>query len=317
MTENRIIKALGMMAVRYDPEGLDANLALYEDHGFTYAEVAVAPLRVIANGRISPARAEQMQKVLGRRRLKYTAHAPLILNLMDEEHLELQKSVCRAAIEFCGRIGAETLVVHPGTIDAARALTCRDRLMAMERDALLELADVAAGLGVRLALENLPVMLETLDGRMHSYAFDPARLARQIQAIDHPAVCGTIDFSHAGIAAAYLDIDPLEALKPLAPLTNHLHVHDSFCKPPTLRGARSSDNVAYGMGDLHLPAGWGSVDYERLLPELAIRPGTVMIFEVNQHYICPEVCTEMLNAGRRYSELLEQAARRRGIAPAA
>lgn len=317
MEEQRIIKGLGMMAVAYDPEGLDANLAMYEDHGFTYAEVAVAPLRVIANGRISPARAEQMQKVLGRRRLKYTAHAPLIMNLMDEEHLELHKSVCRAAIEFCGRIGAEVLVVHPGTMDASRTLTRQDSLIAMEREALQELAEDARRLGVRLALENLPVMLETLDGRMHSYAFDPARLARQVEAIGHPSVCGTIDFSHACIAAAWQGVDPLAGLKAFAPHVNHLHVHDSFCKPPTLRGARSSDNVTYGMGDLHMPAGWGSVDFERLLPELPVRADTVMIFEVAKHYVCPEVCTEMMNTGRRYSELLEKAGRKGRVAPAA
>ena len=55
---------------------------------------------------------------------------------------------------------------------------------------------------------------------------DFVRLARAIAAIDHPQVCGTLDFNHAYIMTTFRGMDHLEAMR------------------------------AFGMGHLHLPVGW-------------------------------------------------------------
>ena len=54
------------------------------------------------------------------------------------------------------------------------------------------------------------------------------RLARAIAEIDHPQVCGTLDFSHAYIMTTWRGMDYLEALRAFAPCTNLPHAHDSF-----------------------------------------------------------------------------------------
>ena len=201
---------------------------------------------------------------------------------MDEPDLELHKQVCRASIEFCARVGAATLVIHPGWITALQMLTSLDRLLALERQVIRELARDAGDCGVKLALENMPAVPGMLSGEKPGYGIDPLRVAEQIAAIDHPNVCATLDFSHAFISANYRRVDLLETLKPFAPYINHLHVHDSFGRPPSLDGADSGEALAFGMGDLHLPLGWGTLDWERILPHLAIRPRTVMTVEITR-----------------------------------
>ena len=58
-------------------------------------------------------------------------------------------------------------------------------------------------------------------------------------------------------------------------------MHDSFGRPTSDAAFYShAERIAFGMGDLHLPMGWGDIGWETILPELACRPGTVMIVEL-------------------------------------
>ena len=67
----------------------------------------------------------------------------------------------------------------------------------------------------------------------------------------------------------------------MAPVSGHMHLHDSFGRPTTVRKFYSdAERVAYGMGDLHLPLGWGAIPFETLLPGKPFLPGTVMIVEL-------------------------------------
>ena len=167
---------------------------------------------------------------------------------------------------------------HPGKVPAAPAAQL-ERLHGIERDALRELGEVAAGYDVKIAVENLFV-----EDAM-SYTPDPARLAREIAAIDHPNVCGLLDFSHAYIMAQFRGLDYLEALEAFAPAVNHLHVHDSLGRPRSIGGFyRFAEQIAFGMGDLHLPMGWGDIPWDAILPQLRLRAGTVMIVELPERY---------------------------------
>jgi sugar phosphate isomerase/epimerase len=153
------------------------------------------------------------------------------------------------------------------------------RLHGIERDALREMGDVAAGHGVKIAVENLFVE-DAL-----TYTPDPVRLAKEIAAIDHPHVCGLLDFSHAYIMAQFQGTDYLEGLQAFAPAVNHLHVHDSLGRPTSVGGFyRFGEQIAFGMGDLHMPLGWGDIPWDAILPGLPLRPGTVMIVELQERY---------------------------------
>lgn len=102
--------------------------------------------------------------------------------------------------------------------------------------------------------------------------------------MDHPHVGITLDFGHACGAAAYLRQNYRAALETAAPLVNHLHIYDSVGRPNTMPREPYMYEVIYGMGDLHIPLGWGTMDFETILPELAFPP-CVMMIELKARYV--------------------------------
>ena len=169
-----------------------------------------------------------------------------------------------------------------------------------ERELLREMGDIAAGCGVKLAVETLFVE----DAR--TYTPDPVRLAREIAAIDHPNVCGLLDFSHAHIMAQFRGLDYGDTLEAFAPQANHLHVHDSLGRPTSIDGFyRFAERIAFGMGDLHLPIGWGDIPWDAILPRLPLRRGTVMIVELpERHFAELDQCAA---SARRFRDMINRA----------
>jgi sugar phosphate isomerase/epimerase len=264
--------------VRPDLSDLDAQLARIEATGASHCELSLYELDLVVGGRVLPERRRLLERICARRALKYTVHGVLAVNFMDEVHLDAHKAVCRAMLELCGAVGASVMAHHPGRVPATHAAHL-ERLHGIERDALREIGDVAAGYGVKIAVENLFVE------NARDYTADPVRLAKEIAAVDHPHVCGLLDFSHAYIMAQFRGMDYLEALEAFAPVANHLHVHDSLGRPTSVGGFyRFAEQIAFGMGDLHMPLGWGDIPWDAILPGLPLRPGTVMIVELQERY---------------------------------
>lgn len=308
MHDQEIIKAIGL-AIRAEGDGaIRTQLDLAERTGYEAVELCASACRVIADGKLLKPRLREVVSYLRTRDLLYTVHAPLILNFMDEEHLSRHVDVCRATLEFCNEIGSGILVIHPGWITSSRMLTSLPRLMTVEAGIVRELADVAREYGVLLAMENMPATLSMITRGEDNYGLDPAELAEQIRTIDHPNVCGTLDFSHALISSTYFGVDYHAFIEPFTAHVNHLHVHDSFGRPPSLRHADAGERLAYGMGDLHLPLGWGTVDWETILPRVRVRPGTVMTVEISDEYISEATLTESLETARRHAALLDRVA---------
>jgi sugar phosphate isomerase/epimerase len=282
-----------------DLADLDAQLARIEATGASHCELSLYELDLIVGGRVLPERRRRLEQICARRALRYTAHGVLTVNFMDEAQRELHKAVCRATLELCDAIGASVLAHHPGRVPANRAADI-ERLHALERDTLREMGDVAAGYGVKIAVENLFVEDAA------TYTADPARLASEIAAIDHPHVCGLLDFSHASIMAQFQGFDFVEALATFAPQVNHLHVHDSLGRPTSIDGFfRFSERIAFGMGDLHLPMGWGDLPWDAILPRLRFRPGTLLIVELAQrHFAELEPCAA---TAKRFMDTINRA----------
>lgn len=263
---------------RSDLSDLDVQLARIEATGASHCELSLYELDLIVGGRVLPERRRRLEQICARRSLRYTVHGALTVNFMDEAHLELHKAVCRAMLELCNAVGASVMAHHPGKVPAARAAQL-ERLHELERDALRAMGDVAAGYDVTIAVENLFVE------DAGTYTADPVRLAREIAAVDHPNVCGLLDFSHAYIMTQFRGMDYVEALEAFAPVVNHLHVHDSLGRPTSIDAFyRFAEQIAFGMGDLHLPMGWGDIPWDAILPRLPFRPGTVMIVELPERY---------------------------------
>jgi sugar phosphate isomerase/epimerase len=284
-----------------DLSDLDEVLARIAASGASHAELSLCNHELVAGGRILPERRRRLEQICARHPLAYTVHGTLVVNFMDEAHLDLHKAVCRSMLELCDAVGAGVMVQHPGIVPTQPA-PALERLHRVERDALREMADVAARYGIRIALETLFVE------EAQRYTADPVRLAEAIAAIDHPQVCGTLDFSHSYLMTTFRGMDYLEALRAFAPWTNHLHVHDSFGRPTTMaRFVSHAERIAFGMGDLHLPMGWGDIPWETILPQLPFRPGTVMIVELPPHHWSElESCAA---TARRFVNIVNQAQR--------
>lgn len=281
------IAGFGFSSIGTNPDltDLDRALGRIEDAGATHCELTLCSAHVIAGGRIIPETRRRLEAACARRRLRYTTHGALTVNLMDEAHLELHKAVCRAMLELTGAVGASVMVHHPGVIPATNAREI-DRLHGVERSALREMGDVAARHGTRLAVETL--FVESDD----RYTADPVRLAGELRAVDHPHVVGTLDVSHTKIMTAFRGTSFEEAVRAFAPVTGHFHLHDSFGRPTTIGlFYNPPERVAFGMGDLHLPLGWGDIPFAGLLPGLPVLEGTVLNVELpDKHWAELEAC---------------------------
>ena len=89
-------------------------LSNIEESDYDIAEVPIAGLNVVINGRLQPQRVIRVKEVLSRYALRYTVHAPIRTNLAYGYDHELEIAVMRASIEFCQAIGAQRLVYHSG-----------------------------------------------------------------------------------------------------------------------------------------------------------------------------------------------------------
>lgn len=259
-----------------DLSDLDRILSDIAATGADVAELSLCGADLIVGGRPTIPMIEKLQKICARHDLTYTVHGPLSASLMNRRALDWHKAASAAMIEICGLIGAGVMVLHTGRPPAATADDIQ-RLHAMERDALCELGDVAGRHGVMLALENLWVASTAL------YTAAPSCLAEHIRKIDHEHVAGTLDISHAYMQTTHLGLDFVQEIEAFSEFACHLHIHDSFGRPGDF-SSFPSEQLAFGVGDLHLPIGWGDIDWQTILPRLAVRPDSVFMIELPPHF---------------------------------
>jgi sugar phosphate isomerase/epimerase len=296
------------MLTRHDPKGMTEALDQLDVIGADHVEINPALAGLIADGRVRPEPLRHLQDLLAGRHLGVTVHAPLSLNLMDEALIDLHRAVGSASLEICAALGARCMVVHPGWIDGRRLLVERDRLMALEREELHALSARAAEVGVTLALENMPVIAELLTGDLLNHGIDCVSVRDQVEAVGHPNLAATIDVSHACISSAHLGADAREQIRALAPVTRHLHLHDSFGRVPTLPRPGQGEELAYGMGDLHLPLGWGALPWEHLLTDLPLPEAVTLTLEIMPRHVTRETLADSLARARSFAALMDRRA---------
>ncbi len=183
----------------------------------------------------------------------WSVHAPIggevdICLARDEVHARAVESIVRSA-RGCAALGGKILVVHcsdwraPKGAGRARALQCAS-------DAISEVADVCAELGIRVAVENLP------PGYLTSSSSELMSVVERFPP-DLVGVC--VDTGHANLTdeeSAFIErcSDRI--------ITIHLHDND-------------------GTLDSHLAPGFGTVDWDAVGAALAASPydGPLM-FEV-------------------------------------
>lgn len=259
-------------------ESLAADMRALADIGVDTVEIGITSLDLVAGGRIIEERAAALVALTQQFDFRYTVHGLVSSNFMDPATVRFQLDAAKALVELCDRIDARVLVQHGG---ALRADQWHDRAAAdlRERDTLTELAEFAKPYGVRIALENI---FSTEPGQ---YRQTPSEVAATVRAVNHPNVVALIDFSHAYIESTYRGLDFRAELRAMAPVAGHLHVHDSFGRPQAFYKAfHPQENTAMGIGDLHMPLGWGDIAWDEIFAELNFLPDTVLMMEIGRRY---------------------------------
>lgn len=283
------ISHTGFNAATFGTQGaldaLDRRIAEIAETGGNVCELAAVRLDVVSACRILPERMKLLKTVLAKHDLRYTLHAPIALNLMDEPHLELQVRAAETSLALAHECGADIVVIHPGRVHPALWVDKSRELLCREQVTLSRLAVRAKMLGLRIAYENMSPNRRIIDGTETSYALDLVALANQIAAVDHPALVACLDVSHARQGAVLQGFDMYEQAGVLAPHIGHIHFSDSTGVPATIRWDHEGERLFFGIGDMHAPPGFGAIDFDRLATGLAVKPGTAIVIELkDNHY---------------------------------
>lgn len=258
-----------------------AELDMIEALGVEAIELPTYDMDIVIGGRIRRPQLDALKRACAGRDVVYSVHGPLSINFMDEAwRLPRHMEVLEASLEVAAEVGAGNYVIHSGLTrmqqgDGIEAAYDR------QRQWLASGGEVARQHGLTLCVETL---FAGFEGKAH--ASSPARLAAELEAIGHPNVKATIDFSHAYLK---LDFDGrrdrfVEEIKALAPFAQHLHVHDSFGRQDDIWMFTEGERLAYGHGDLHLPVGWGDIPWQALMAACSFPEGVLFNIELKPRY---------------------------------
>jgi|Deesub1362B_J571_1020462.scaffolds.fasta_scaffold03228_2 sugar phosphate isomerase/epimerase len=264
------IKGIGINAhpdrVDGEIENLEADLKYFQDLGYDYVEISADAVDVIYNAVLRPQLVKDLKELLNRYSLKYTLHAPRVLDLRDKANFEVQKRLFQSCLELSRAIGAEVFVYHYGR----RGEDSEAEEMLFQ--AMLEMAELAGELRVQICVENIEI-----DSVGHVVEF--------VRRVGREEVGMTLDVGHAFLSAHRFGDDFLSSIELAAPLVKHLHITDNFGKfeEARLRGYEQYKRIPYsnllklGKGDLHLPPGWGAIPLDEVLKRLPDYRGIFML----------------------------------------
>ena len=280
--------------------GLAEDLETLKRSRPDFVEVWPQNLGVILGGRLDTNRLRAVGELLLEAELAYTVHAPLEVNLMDLTSHGLQRDVLDASLRFAKDIDAGVVVCHAGQRVGARdaRYSMGDQLSA-ERSALREAGDLAGELGVTIAVENYYPEQPILRGAVYDYSVWPSQLAEQVSTVDHPAVGICLDVGHAALAAGFFGFDLVEECAAIAPLVRHVHLHDNLQMTNLTGEPQASEHTVYGLGDLHLPPGRGTIPLEDLLRRIEFPENPSCCVELSPEYFSS--VPEALHAARKIS----------------
>ena len=262
---------------------LEACLSGIVAAGFSHAELACPDWGIWLGREVNVHQLRQVAKVTDkfRNRLRYTVHGPIAFHLMSQNDWPDRKRLLRAGLEATRELGADLMVYESGWIQEwpAGGFTTMLDFMALERDLLREV-------GEECLAWNSKIAIETMAGAeyMRSYTDWPHQLAEQIVLTNHRAVGVCIDTGHSNIGASRLGYDLLNGVRQLSPHVFTFHLHDNFgiwASPHLGLNHKSPESWALGLGDLHLPIGWGTIPFGQMLGEIDFPQSPILMAEIN------------------------------------
>lgn len=278
MTGKRIT-GVGFSTMEGSPDmaAMPAILDKAESLGVDVVELSLANEDIVSGCQIIPDRLARLKEIIANRDLRYTVHGPVYANFLSNQDMDRQEKLCAAFLDICGEIGAETMVIHTGYTTQTDPAVLEERY-AQQRDVFHRLGDCAKRNGLMLCVENVFAY------EHDHHTASPSELANEIQAIGHPNVAATLDFGHANIHCTIEQLDYVAECRAMAPQVRHLHVHDNWGLPNFSPYIGDAEAAALGYGDLHMPVGWGDMQWDTLLPDFPMMEGSVLMLEVLSKY---------------------------------
>lgn len=262
-----------------DLSDLSEILDRVEALGVEAIELPTYAMDLVIDGKIHRPHLQRLKQACAGRSVSYSVHGPLSVNFFDEpSRLPRHFQVLEASLEIASEVGALHYVQHSGLTPVAEAEKLEGPY-ARQREWLSRAGDLVRANGPLICVETL---FGGHEGRVH--ASSPSRLARELMEIDHPKVRATIDFSHAFLRQSYDGDEFVGEVAELAPFAHHLHIHDSFGRANAMWTYHESEKLAFGLGDLHLPIGWGAIPWDALMAACRFPSGAIFNIELNPRY---------------------------------
>ncbi|MFQ5834949.1 MAG: sugar phosphate isomerase/epimerase family protein [bacterium] len=220
----------------------------FSEMGFGCVEFPLEQLGAIIDCRVNKSVSTVIYQILSSYNFKRSLHCGL--NLTDPR--QTTPKLWKAIIDFANSIDAETLIVHGGEIPPSvnREISPKAYKDIFTRT-FHNLATFAEGSGVNISIENAE---PRFDERLSD-------LVNILKGLELKNIGITLDVGHLYLSAKVHGFDLFQAVQEALPFLNHVHLADNFGKTDGL-GTR---NWTTGLGDLHLPIGWGSVPIKDII----------------------------------------------------
>ena len=266
------------------PDGDISNLTnqinLFKKAKINSLEISIYETDVIVGKKINFPELKILKEAVANTDMAYTVHGELSVNLLDQENFEDHKEVLKRDIEVSGEINATHLVTHFGQTTNAifENKKIYSSYLKRQQECYSELGEYAKKNDVILAIENL------FPFKKEYYAPLPNEIAKQLNEINHPNVKCCMDISHAYINCTYNNAHLINELKTMGPLSEHIHMHDSFGIIEKIWTYIEAESTSYGQGDLHLPIGWGDIPFNKIFDEVNFPNDINLNFELPMRY---------------------------------
>ncbi len=246
----------------------EEHFSVFAEAGFEAVELFFTPRHLDHR---SPARAREIREMVEKHRLRIVSgHAPYMpdvkANLASPVRGEREEAVegVFEAIRFLKEVGANYLVLHPGSSHYSPER--RDEHMLAAAESIRRIVAFAAKCGIDVALENPPPV---------EFAGEPEVFSELLRKLEGLPLKFCYDIGHAAIAGMSLsDFTSLTGGRVIA--------------------AHLSDND--GRADLHLPPGEGAIDWGKFFEDLSgVQDGFFLTVEIESR-TCPPACLRRVRA---------------------
>ena len=260
-----------------DMPTLERHLGLVADAGAEWVELILHGLDVVVAGRLHPARMAAVTRILDRFELGRTLHLPYDLNLLSPRRAEGSRDVFAAGLSFAAETGVRAVTYHSSFLELSPEARASEfygrfgpdgderyeRLIEYDREVLASLA-AEAPTGTVVGVENTAW---NDPAKRRGYGADARDVVEHVTAVGATNLGITLDLGHLHMRSTATGRDLADEVRAVLPHVVHIHAHDNFGdSTPT---ERYMDALPFGFGDLHLPVGWGTIPWDRILPDLA------------------------------------------------